>query len=358
VGPPDSIGAPTATAEARGLEEARQVAERMLSSPRSIRATLATGRARADERCRGSGSVFFAGLWSRLSARHSAEVCGQVRQALDASGDGLRQARAGELDAAQRSFARARAVMSSPPLPVEAQRVARSLVNAARAYLEYRRSRNARAEQRVQAAWRDDLWLERERGYDILHLHRVQLLANSVRLRAHAGRVREAVDLAARSIRYLSEKERAPEELGSFLPEALKVVGPELLLGLQLHILEEVALALSPRELDPAPALAAFRSALGSNRLNSVAVDWSRAKACRFAGDPAGFLAAALPLLADGPRYAPRIRLDLLLDLECVPGHVSAASDEVLRHAHEELRGLGVPDVMQHRLEAMRARAD
>jgi hypothetical protein len=115
----------------------------------------------------------------------------------------LQAARHRDLAQASVLLREARSVCVIAPTSLQCRVLCDSFQLAGEAYVEYCLGRLDEARDRLYDAMLADNILELEGGYDLLHLHRVQLVHNLVRIDARRGQQQEAVDLAWRLLAYL-----------------------------------------------------------------------------------------------------------------------------------------------------------
>ena len=78
-----------------------------------------------------------------------------------------------------------------------------SILESARAYLDYREGKFEQAQARTHAAMRADLMLEQDGAFGMLELHRIQAAHNLVRIGLRAGEPLRALSLAGNILGYL-----------------------------------------------------------------------------------------------------------------------------------------------------------
>jgi hypothetical protein len=121
------------------------------------------------------------------------------------SSQGLNAARARKQESAGRHFATAHRLLETLPISEEAYLCAESSMCAQKAYFVYTRSRYEEAIRLIGRSFANDSRLERQFGFDILLMHRIQLLNNLMRIHAQRNKWREALALGAVVLRYLED---------------------------------------------------------------------------------------------------------------------------------------------------------
>lgn len=128
---------------------------------------------------------------------------------------GLEYARRGLLPRAAAKLDSLRRQLATSPAGEAAALVMAAFLDAAEAYLHYRRDEQPRAAARLLCASAHDDVLMRRHGLVALQAHRVQLGHNLVRVRARQGDPAAAAQLAGELIDFLQRRtSRLPDELG------------------------------------------------------------------------------------------------------------------------------------------------
>jgi hypothetical protein len=104
---------------------------------------------------------------------------------------------------AEQLFAEARLPLEYDELSSEGNLLYRSFLEQAQAYLDYCRGDFDKVYTRISEALAIDGILEEKYGYEILHIHRIQLLLNIVRTEALRMNYNRAIELAFRLLGYL-----------------------------------------------------------------------------------------------------------------------------------------------------------
>jgi hypothetical protein len=159
---------------------------------------------------------------------------------------GLRAARQGAYGRARVFFGRARRVVADGRTASgECVVLCESFQLASEAYLDYRLKTFGRARDRLRQALEMDAYLECGEGYALLHLHRVQLLHNIVRIAAKQGRKQEALHLAFQLLGYLEGRHQVLPGAGSWDARAISNFPTDLLRTLFDQIVAEIALVVA-----------------------------------------------------------------------------------------------------------------
>lgn len=103
-------------------------------------------------------------------------------------------------------FGVARLVGTDPTLTREASLLCLRELEASEAYLDYVCDALDAAKQRLLAAMKADETLEREYGHPDLHIHRIHLANNIIKIEAHSQRLSEALTLAACIVHYIDNE--------------------------------------------------------------------------------------------------------------------------------------------------------
>jgi hypothetical protein len=148
--------------------------------------------------------AFNIALYQRLEQRLSLSEQLLLRRALGDRDAGLYAARHDRFAIAAQLFREARQALLSPILSAEAKLMHQSLLYQSETYLDYRQSQFDRVREKIAAAIAIDIQLEDQYGYGILHLHRIQLLHNLVRLEMRCQDRHRALGLAGELLAYLT----------------------------------------------------------------------------------------------------------------------------------------------------------
>ena len=155
---------------------------------------------------------------------------------------GLFAARQNDLGRAKDLFREASCISSEASVSFECQSLCASFQLAAEAYLDYRHKQFSAARDRLFRALVIDANLEDRGGFDLLLLHRVQLLHNLIRIYARQGRAQEALDLSFRVLDYLDGSQENLSSLVPWSPEVIKGLPQDLVSASAEQVLYEIAL--------------------------------------------------------------------------------------------------------------------
>ena len=116
---------------------------------------------------------------------------------------GLMEARAGNDEASEKHFSEAWQLLHTSDLGVEALLLGESLLNAQIAYNWYRQRKYKKALKLLERSFRNDLILEMQMTYEILRIHRIQLLNNLMRMYTRQGQFATALTIGNAILTYL-----------------------------------------------------------------------------------------------------------------------------------------------------------
>ena len=119
---------------------------------------------------------------------------------------GLNAARLGELIKAEQHFKTARTKLKLDKLSTPSSLLLKSALDKSEAYLDYRLGDFDKARNRTFKSLEIYVFLEKEYGYEILFLRRLQLLCNLVQLEAECMRYEYAIKLASQLLSYLERR--------------------------------------------------------------------------------------------------------------------------------------------------------
>jgi len=151
-----------------------------------------------------------------------------MRKCSAARDRGLAAARRGRLQIADQACAEARTVAASGALSAEAKLLTNALHSPIEAYVDYRRGEHERACAHLNEAAEADVLLETVHGYKILHLHRIQLVHNLMRLRVRYDGLEAALAVGATLLSYLERTRESLPLPGSWDPAQLDHIPPAL----------------------------------------------------------------------------------------------------------------------------------
>jgi hypothetical protein len=171
-----------------------------------------------------------------------------MRRCEQARRQGLLAARRGHIATADQLLGESRAILHSEKLSVESSLICKSFQAATEAYLDYRRGAFDQARARVHEALAIDVVLEEEYGYKILHLHRVQLVHNLMRIDARCARFEDAIDLGCRLLSYLEGSSEILPVPGSWDSAKIASLPPEIVAAMFAQVTSEIALVLAGKD--------------------------------------------------------------------------------------------------------------
>ena len=244
-----------------------------------------------------------------------------LRKYSEAQRQGLLAARRGDLAAADQLFAEANVLLDLEKPSLECSLLCKSFQGAAEAYLDYRRSDFDKAIARIYEVLAIDLVLEEKYGYAILHLHRIQLLHNLMRVEARRAHLEEAINLGYQLLDYLEGKSEALPIFEAWDSMRVTSLPLQLVEGMFAQITEEIAVILTGKERWIARDL--FTGALHHTQVE-VADNcylhprchlWFRAKQAFVDNDLTTFLELASQFLIDGRGEIGLLWYRLVLDV-------------------------------------------
>jgi hypothetical protein len=260
--------------------------------------------------------------WDLVDAVQAAHVpVGErlvFRRCRTAIAEGLKHARHGRLASAAQLFAEARQLVTGAGRSEEVRFLGRAVLLAAEAYVSYRQRRYDLARQQVHEAMDLDLLLENDYGYNILHLHRINLIHNLARITAKEEGPERAMGPLVDLLLYL---QGARPHLEALVPGkgGVEAAPPDLVRAVTYAYASDLVVLWS--SLEPARAAPLF-SVLEPITLERDAPRFQpriasafRLKGMRPGRPRAGHLGAIVPALAEGRSEAPRLWYSLVVDL-------------------------------------------
>ncbi|MBD2679335.1 MULTISPECIES: hypothetical protein [Nostoc] len=158
---------------------------------------------------------------------------------------GLIATRRGDLVTAERAFSAARVLLELDKLSLSGSLLYQSFLEQAESYLDYCRSDFEQARNRIYAALAVDEILEEEYKYNILLIHRIQLIHNLVRVDARCMNFEGAIELACQILSYLEAKLEVLPIPGNWGYERVLRQPAELVGAMFAQVTGEVALILA-----------------------------------------------------------------------------------------------------------------
>ena len=259
-----------------------------------------------------------------------------IDQCRSAQERGLKASRQQHKLDACRWFGLARVLCDSPELSLEGRLLCQSFQEAAEAYLDYRLGDFEKARTRLHRALTSDSILEQEFGHKLLHVHRLHLTNNLIRLEVRLRGLAGAMELAGRLLSYMHGRSETLPVPGSWSSQYVALLPPELIDAMIVQTSSEVASALSGLKIEAAhDALeilwchADIESAaeLGQPQART----WFLAKRAFVSGDSSTFLHMCTSLLAEGPSIAPILWHMTALDLAGLCESIALPEAQTLR---------------------------
>lgn len=231
--------------------------------------------------------------------------------------NGLAAVRKGDISTAERIFQAANLLLQSEAMTQESYLLGKSFCEAAMAYLDYRHGNFEKAQIRVQEALSCDLILEKEYDYDILHIHRIQLAHNLMRIMIRQECFQEGLALGCQLLNYMENKVKVlpiPVEWNSSM---LRGLSPQLLDRMFALITVEIALALAKSKSLSVTVMSTGMHwhTAATCYLCPPAHRWLKAKDALINHDERNFLREATQFLVNGPGEYPRLWYAFLADV-------------------------------------------
>jgi len=169
--------------------------------------------------------------------------CARFRKA------GLLAARKGELAIADHFFREEHLLLHSEKLCPESFLAGNSAHEAAVAYFDYRCNNLEKAITRIHNALEADEILENKYGYTILHMHRIRLVLNLMRLNSKRMHVEKVINIGFQVLNYLEGKSKTLPILTSWDDTRLADQSRERITMMFELATAEIAYALASREI-------------------------------------------------------------------------------------------------------------
>jgi len=185
-----------------------------------------------------------------------------VRQVWSLSWQGLNATRAGKLREAAQKFDEARTSHNRNIDCRECHLLAATMLDAAEAYLDHVHGRFDQARSLMLRAMDADEELERDYGYDLLHIHRIQGAQNIARICLRERSWEEAFSLLGSAIAYIDGRRNSLPIHHSWKQERLQQIARGLHLLMLRQIANEAALSL---RIGPRPSWEIFQDAVRLN---------------------------------------------------------------------------------------------
>jgi len=243
-----------------------------------------------------------------------------LRKVWQGSGKGLVFVEQGHLAEARSHFSQARDLLGSTPATSECRLLARSVLEAAEAYLDYKSCDFPQARTRVYVSMDADLELELIYSYDLLQVHRLQSAHNLIRIDFREGAFERAFCIAGGILAYLSGLAPAVPLHYAWCARTLAECPRYLLSALADQVTQDVAIALE--KFTDAVCWKSFRhfAAIDHLRLDqpvpgSGTLEWIALKEAFLAGDYKGYLLKVPRFLAKGRSGNPALWYSSILDV-------------------------------------------
>ncbi|MBW4539292.1 MAG: hypothetical protein KME43_09100 [Myxacorys chilensis ATA2-1-KO14] len=201
------------------------------------------------------GDAFSDELYARIENRLSLSEQLLLHRALSDRDAALLAVRSGQLAMAGQLFTEARRVLSSSALSQEGKLLHQSLLYQSETYLDYCQGEFALVRSKTENALSIDIVLEDQYGYDLFHLHRIQLLHNLVRTDARCQNYDHALELASQILSYLEGQREALPIGTAWGFERMARQPIELVRMMIAQITSEIAVILAAQDFDKAYAL-------------------------------------------------------------------------------------------------------
>lgn len=269
----------------------------------------------------GSGDLFHQKLQTQIKSRLSLTEQVLISRGGNTRDQAVIAARRGQFATAERLFAEAHAPLEPNLLSREARLLYESFLEQSVSYLDYRLGNFDQVRIRIDNALAIDTILEEEYGYEILHIHRIQLLHNIVRTYARQMWLDCAVELASQLLAYL---QGVLEELpfsGSWSSKQMARQSPEVVAATFTQISCEIAIILAGKNRQVARHLLTIAhhyvclQANSNSQGDQQAYAWFRIKQAFVDNNITTFLEKASQFLALGRSEAFLLWYAIVVDL-------------------------------------------
>ncbi|MGD1913928.1 MAG: hypothetical protein ACFB2X_24740 [Rivularia sp. (in: cyanobacteria)] len=204
------------------------------------------------------GDSFTHPLFTKIESRLSYFEWSHFLQLGNIRENALTAVRRGEFDTAERLFTEARVPLKSKLLSFECKLLHETFLEQAQAYLDYCKGNFEAVYSRMFDAISIDMILEQEYNYDIMVIHRIQLLQNLMRTEARSGCLERAMEIASTLLGYLQGTIKNLCLFDSCGRESLNYQPKEVLADTFAAITSEIALILAGKEAQSANHLLAI----------------------------------------------------------------------------------------------------
>jgi hypothetical protein len=267
------------------------------------------------------GDFFTHRLYLLMNSRLPQEDQVIMQQVASARENAVMAVRRGEFVMAEHLFAKARTLLESNLLSLESSLLHQSFLEQAEAYLDYRKGDFDQVHARTSVALEIDAVLEEKYEYEIMHIHRIQLLHNLVRTEARRMRYHSAIELASQLLAYLEGVIKVLPFPGFWDFEHVVSQPKELLAATFAQIASEIAVILAGKS----PKLARELLAVVRHHIppqlqehghgHPRAYDWFLLKKSFLENDIATFLEQASHFLAEGCTDTPLLWYATVVDV-------------------------------------------
>jgi hypothetical protein len=272
------------------------------------------------------GDPFSDELYARIENRLSLSEQLLLHRALSDRDAALLAVRTGQLAMANQLFAEARRALHSNALSQEGKLLHQSLLYQSETYLDYRQGEFALVRSKTETALSIDILLEDHYGYDLFHLHRIQLLHNLVRTDARCQDYDRALELAGQILGYLEGQREDVPMSNAWGSERMARQPVELVRMMIAQITSEIALILASQKPEQAYSLfqIATRDLLDVGKVDRSQIpmpldrhshDWLHLKQAFLNRDYATFLTQTCSFLEVGRSQSPLLWYAVVVDL-------------------------------------------
>ncbi|NJM20902.1 MAG: hypothetical protein HC907_20380 [Richelia sp. SM1_7_0] len=217
-------------------------------------------------------------------------------------------------------FAEARIPLELKSLSSEGKLLHETFLEQAEAYLDYCKGNFERVYTRIFDAIAIDIVLEEEYDYDIMVIHRIQLLHNLMRTEASCGCFERAIEIASTLLGYLQGTLKVLPFSDSCVRERLRCQPKEVLADTFSGITSEIALILAINEAQTANHLLAIAVqhlplSIADNFLHQPSYQWFLLKQALVNQDIRSFLQKTACFLGSGRADSPLLWYATVVDL-------------------------------------------
>lgn len=250
---------------------------------------------------------------------------------------GLNAARQGNLIKAEQHFKAARLRLKLDKLSTLSSLLFKSALERSEAYLDYRLGDFDKARNRTFGILETYVFLEKEYGYEILFLRRLQLLCNLVQLEAGCMRYEYAINLASQLLSYLEGKLEVLPVPGNWGCDRIMRQSPELMAATFALVTCEVAKILVQKNhqlVKKLFAIVSFNLQLQANNncyCHPRSYSWLLVKQVFVNKDIPKFLELAANFLEQGRADTPLLWYATVIDLVSVCDELELSESQLLK---------------------------